>query len=84
MELPPLATVLPAPEGRDKAQVQVELQACISEVGVLELRCIDTQDAGQSWLLPFAVRWLTLSQVRERAQNPQPPGRPRPSGERQG
>ena len=56
VELPPLATVLPAPEGRDKAQVQVELQACISEVGVLELRCIDTQDAGQSWLLPFAVR----------------------------
>ena len=56
VELPPLATVLPAPEGRDKAQVQVELQACISEVGVLELRCINMQDEAQSWLLPFAVR----------------------------
>jgi hypothetical protein len=56
VELPPLATVLPAPEGRATAKVEVQLQACMSEVGVLELRCIDTQDAGQSWLLPFAVR----------------------------
>ncbi len=56
VELPPLATVLPAPEGRDTAKVEVQLQACMSEVGVLELRCINMQDEAQSWLLPFAVR----------------------------
>ncbi|MBS0293230.1 MAG: hsp70 family protein [Proteobacteria bacterium] len=56
VELPPLATVLPAPEGRATARVEVQLQACMSEVGVLELRCIDAQDAARSWLLPFAVR----------------------------
>ncbi|MBS0495934.1 MAG: molecular chaperone DnaK, partial [Proteobacteria bacterium] len=56
VELPPLSTVLPAPEGRTTAKVEVQLQACMSEVGVLELRCVDVQDAGQSWLLSFAVR----------------------------
>ena len=56
VELPPLATVLPAPEGRATAKVEVQLQACMSEVGVLELRCVDTRDEAQSWLLPFAVR----------------------------
>ena len=55
-ELPPLATVLPAPEGRATAQVEVQLQACMTEVGTLEVRCVATQDADQSWLLPFAVR----------------------------
>jgi hypothetical protein len=60
VELPPLATVLPAPEGRSAAQVEVQLQACMSEVGTLEVRCVAVQDAGQSWLLPFpcAVRRL--------------------------
>ncbi len=56
VELPPLSTVLPAPEGRATARAEVQLQACMSEVGVLELRCIDAQDAARSWLLPFAVR----------------------------
>ncbi|MBS0390410.1 MAG: hsp70 family protein [Proteobacteria bacterium] len=56
VELPPLASVLPAPEGRATARVEVQLQACMSEVGVLELRCMDVQDAAQSWLLPLAVR----------------------------
>jgi len=55
-ELPPLAAVLPAPEGRATAQVQVQLQACMTEVGTLEVRCVSTTDASQSWLLPFAVR----------------------------
>ena len=60
VELPPLATVLPAPEGKVQAgglaQVEVQLQACMSEVGTLEVRCVAQQDAAQSWLLPFAVR----------------------------
>ncbi|GAB2490378.1 Hsp70 family protein [Comamonas humi] len=59
VELPPLSAVLPAPEGRDKAQVEVQLQASMTEVGTLEVRCVATEkpgDAAPSWLLPFAVR----------------------------
>ena len=55
-ELPPLASALPAPAGRASARVEVQLQACLSEVGVLELRCVQADDSNQSWLLPFAVR----------------------------
>lgn len=62
VELPPLATVLPAPEGRSAAQIEVQLQACMSEVGTLEVRCVAVQDAGQSWLLPFAVRGASASE----------------------
>ncbi|MDH1473711.1 hsp70 family protein [Comamonas thiooxydans] len=62
VELPPLATVLPAPEGRSAAQVEVQLQACMSEVGTLEVRCVAVQDAGRSWLLPFAVRGAAASE----------------------
>ncbi len=55
-ELPPLATVLPAPEGRATAQVEVQLQACMGEVGTLEVRCVAAHDPAHAWLLPFAVR----------------------------
>ena len=56
VELPTLSTVLPAPEGRDKAQVEVQLQACMTEVGTLEVRCAAVDDAQRQWLLPFSVR----------------------------
>ncbi|MDR0225576.1 MAG: hsp70 family protein [Burkholderiaceae bacterium] len=56
VELPALSAVLPAPEGRDKAQVEVVLQATMSEVGTLEVRCVSAADPGQHWLLPFSVR----------------------------
>jgi len=63
VELPPLAAVLPAPEGQAAAQVEVQLQACMSEVGTLEVRCVAVQDAGRSWLLPFAVRGAAASET---------------------
>ena len=63
VELPPLATVLPAPEGVAAAQVEVQLQACMSEVGTLEVRCVAVQDAAQSWLLPFAVRGAVTAET---------------------
>ncbi|MDR0213459.1 MAG: hsp70 family protein [Comamonas sp.] len=56
VELPPLSAVLPAPQGQAAAQVEVQLQAGMSEVGTLEVRCVAVHDATQSWLLPFAVR----------------------------
>ena len=65
VELPPLATVLPAPEGKAQAQVEVQLQACMSEVGTLEVRCVAVQDAAQSWLLPFALRGATAAAASE-------------------
>ncbi len=55
-ELPPLATVLAAPPGRERARVEVQLATSMSEVGTLEVRCVALDDPGRSWLLPFAVR----------------------------
>ena len=56
VELPPLSTVLPAPAGQGKAQIEVQLQASMTEVGTLEVCCVAVDDPAQSWLLPFAVR----------------------------
>ena len=56
VELPPISTVLTAQEGQGKTQVEVQLQASMSEVGTLEVRCVAMDDATQSWLLPFNVR----------------------------
>ncbi|QMV72458.1 hsp70 family protein [Comamonas piscis] len=56
VELPPLATVLPAPEGQNKAQIEVQLQASMTEVGTLEVRCLAVDDPSQSWLLPLSLR----------------------------
>ena len=56
VELPALSTVLPAPEGKALALVEVQLQACMTEVGTLEVRCVSVADPAQSWLLPFSVR----------------------------
>ncbi len=56
VELPALSTVLPAPEGRDKAQVEVLLHARMTEVGTLEVGCVAADDPARQWLLPFNVR----------------------------
>ncbi len=56
VELPPLATVLPAPEGQNKSQIEVQLQASMTEVGTLEVRCLAVDDPRQSWLLPLSLR----------------------------
>jgi molecular chaperone DnaK (HSP70) len=61
VELPPLAAVLPAPEGREKAQVEVQLHARMTEVGTLEVRCVAVDDDGRQWLLPFNLRGATDS-----------------------
>ncbi len=61
VELPPLAAVLPAPEGREKAQVEVQLHARMTEVGTLEVRCVAVDDDSRQWLLPFNLRGATDS-----------------------
>ena len=69
VELPPLSTVLPAPEGKAQTQVEVQLQASMTEVGTLEVRCVamrdGVQDAAQSWLLPFALRGASVADASE-------------------
>ena len=65
VELPPLSTVLPAPEGKAQTQVEVQLQASMTEVGTLEVRCVAVQDAAQSWLLPFALRGASVADASE-------------------
>ena len=69
VELPPISTVLPAPEGKAHAQVEVQLQACMTEVGALEVRCVAVTDtsAGEatSWLLPFSTRGAVNASEKE-------------------
>ncbi|QIL81941.1 hsp70 family protein [Diaphorobacter sp. HDW4A] len=57
LNLPPLATVLHASETASKrTSVEVQLQACMTEVGTLEVRCLSSDEIAQSWLLPFDLR----------------------------
>ncbi len=54
--LPPLATVLPSQGNAAPTSIEVQLQACMTEVGTLEVRCISTDSTDQQWLLPFDLR----------------------------
>ena len=57
VSLPPLATVLQAPQDASaRTSIEVQLQACMTEVGTLEVRCIAADHAEQRWLLPFDLR----------------------------
>jgi len=56
VHLPPLSAVLPAPPGRERAQVEVQLQATMTEVGTLQVQCVSTQDPGLVWPLEFTLR----------------------------
>ena len=56
VHLPPLSAVLPAPPGRERAQVEVMLQATMTEVGTLEVQCVSVQNPAQTWPLVFALR----------------------------
>ncbi len=56
VRLPPIETVLPAPQGRRRADVAVQLSASMTEVGTLEMHCTSVQDPAQRWLLAFQLR----------------------------
>ncbi|HFD10966.1 MAG TPA: molecular chaperone DnaK [Crenotrichaceae bacterium] len=51
--LPPLATLLGKNE---KGEVAVNLSAELSDLGVLELSCVDEQDSNKRWKLSFGLR----------------------------
>ncbi|MDD2545500.1 MAG: hsp70 family protein [Burkholderiaceae bacterium] len=62
VRLPEIATALPAPQGRRRAEVQVQLIASMTEVGTLEMHCVSTENPQQRWLLAFQLRGLAADQ----------------------
>ena len=56
VRLPPIATVLPAQADSAQREVRVQLITAMTEVGTLELHCVNTEDAARRWLLEFQLR----------------------------
>jgi molecular chaperone DnaK (HSP70) len=54
-ELAPVETTLPASEGNEGNLVPVQLQAVVTELGTLELRCLEKEGQGR-WKLELNVR----------------------------
>lgn len=54
-ELAPIETTLPANNGNEGKLVPVNLQAAVTELGTLEVRCLETNGAGR-WKLELNVR----------------------------
>ena len=54
-ELAPIETTLPAEPGKEGKLVPVNLQAAVTEVGTLELRCLEKDGPGR-WKLELNVR----------------------------
>ncbi|MDN4052732.1 Hsp70 family protein [Massilia sp. YIM B02763] len=54
VRLPPLATVLRA--GGTKAEIPVQLAACLSELGTLDIQCVAQDGSHQRWQLAFQLR----------------------------
>jgi molecular chaperone DnaK (HSP70) len=54
-EVAPIETTLPAKEGNEGKLVPVNLQAVVTELGTLELRCLEKGGAGR-WKLELNVR----------------------------
>lgn len=56
LRLPPLAAVLPPPQGRRRAEVEVGLVATMTELGTLEVHAVACNDPQQRWRLAFDLR----------------------------
>ena len=54
--LPPIATVLPAAGKGGKREIPVQLLTALTEVGTLQMFCVDAADAAQRWQLEFQLR----------------------------
>ncbi|MBP8133406.1 MAG: hsp70 family protein [Zoogloea sp.] len=61
VRLPPIATVLPVPEGTRRLDVTVQLSTAITEVGTLEMHCVSADDPARRWLLAFELRGDTAA-----------------------
>ena len=56
LRLPPLVAVLPPPQGRRRAEVEVGLVATMTELGTLEVHAVACDDPQQRWRLAFDLR----------------------------
>ncbi|MBK7563914.1 MAG: hsp70 family protein [Propionivibrio sp.] len=54
--LPPIATVVQAPPGNTQRDVRVKLISTMTEIGTLELHCVNLEEASRRWLLEFQLR----------------------------
>ena len=57
MRLPPIATIV-QPRGASTArgETAVQIATSLTEVGTLEVHCIELDDPAQRWLLEFQLR----------------------------
>ena len=72
VRLPPLAALLPSPQGGRRMEVTVRLTATITEVGTLEMHCLGSGDAAQRWQLAFQLRGANAETPAEPAQAASP------------
>lgn len=77
--LPPIATVMQAETAHDRREVPVQLATVLTEVGTLEMHCVEmrvaSQDNGKRWLLEFQLRGES-SQSETAAQSEKEDGLP--------
>jgi molecular chaperone DnaK (HSP70) len=58
-DLPPIAAVLEHQAGEDKKEVPVHLVTSLTEVGTLDLSCVDAETPDHRWKLEFQLRGST-------------------------
>ncbi|MBV8760838.1 MAG: hsp70 family protein [Deltaproteobacteria bacterium] len=68
LELPPIVTVLRA---RGRSEVTVRLEVHITELGALEIACVDTEQ-GETWKLAFDMRSGGAAQAPQEDAAPHP------------
>jgi molecular chaperone DnaK (HSP70) len=56
VRLPPLAALLPPPQGQRRAEVEVGLVATMTELGTLEVQAVACDDPQRRWRLAFDLR----------------------------
>ena len=69
LELPPIVTVLRA---RGRSEVTVRLAVHITELGALEILCVDTGEAHEQWKLGFDMRSGGASAAPSESSEPHP------------
>jgi molecular chaperone DnaK (HSP70) len=72
VRLPPIATLLPSPQGSRRVDVTVQLTASMTEVGTLEMHCVSTEDLSRRWLLAFQLRAEAAPEAEDRRVLPLP------------
>ena len=56
VRLPPIATVVEPRSGRSTRETAVQIATSLTEVGTLEVHCIELDNPAQRWLLEFQLR----------------------------